>query len=630
VAHGVERSGPAIDPIVIQIVEGTLASVEAEVEAAIERTSRSPMIREARDFRAGIHDRKCRKLTGRSYSALVQPIVRDFPIETMRPGDVFFHNDVYGSEGGIGHLPDLCVTVPVFSDGVVVAFVQAFGHHDDIGGAVPGSMPSHATSAYQEGLIVPPVRLYQAGVPNDDLIKVMVRNSRLPDSLRGDLDSEVAACRMGAERLGDLFRRYGRAQIEACFDAILQRTTDTFRRELLTKIPDGTYVWEDYAEHDGVDAPRLHTQRMTLTKRDDRLIIDFAGTSPQAKGPINHAGDYADGVFLKKWLAPILRNLADTPERMAELDVNEGVVPLIELKFPPPGTLLTPVFPAPTNARTFVILRQLGILAGVIAKAVGGRMPADQETIRYTGFHGVDGDGQFYLMREVLGGGSGGRYYADGSDTIHVVPDSKNLPVEFTETRFPLVIERLALATDSGGAGFRRGGLGYLKEFRALCDSAFLCVADRAILSCWGLRGGRAGAPFRVTVDPGGPNERVLPGLVDDEPIPAGTLVRVETTGGGGWGDPLEREPELVALDALEGKISARAAREDYGVVLVGSDGSAENGAARVDADATRALRGTLRAARGRRPFFDRGPGYRTLAGVDHADVDFVDTPGVD
>ena len=238
-------------------------------------------------------------------------------------------------------------------------------------------------------------------------------------------------------------------------------------------------------------------------------------------------------------------------------------------------------------------------------------------------------------MREVLGGGSGGRYYVDGSDIIHVVPDSKNLPVEFTETRFPLVIERLALATDSGGAGARRGGLGYLKEFRSLCDSAFLCVADRAILSCWGLRGGKAGAPFKVTVDPGGPNERVLPGLVDDEPIPAGTLVRVETTGGGGWGDPLEREPELVALDALEGKISARAAREEYGVVLAGADraprasGEPPVGAApRVDAAATRALRDGLRAARGRRPFFDRGPGYRALAGVDHADVDFVDGAG--
>src|SRR4029077_18234410 len=221
VRHGVKRDGPAIDPIVIQIVEGTLASVEAKVEAAIERTSRSPMIREARDFRAGIHDRRCRKLTGRSYSALVQPVVRDFPLATMRPGDVYFHNDVYGSEGGIGHLPDLCVTLPVFHDGEVVAFVQVFGHHDDIGGAVPGSMPSHATSAYQEGLIVPPVKLYDAGRPNSDVIKIMVRNSRLPDSLRGDLDSEVAACRLGAERLTDLFRRYGRAQVETCFDAIL-------------------------------------------------------------------------------------------------------------------------------------------------------------------------------------------------------------------------------------------------------------------------------------------------------------------------------------------------------------------------------------------------------------------------
>src|SRR5688500_5555565 len=178
---------PAVeaDPIVLQIVEGALASAEAEVEAAIERTARSPMIREARDFRGGIHDRHCRKLTGRSYSALVQPIVRDFPIDSMRPGDVFFHNDVYGSEGGIGHLPDMCCTVPVFHEGEVVAFDEAFGHHDDIGGSVTGSMPSHGTSAYQEGLIIPPVRIYRAGQPNEDLIRLMARNSRMPDSLRG-------------------------------------------------------------------------------------------------------------------------------------------------------------------------------------------------------------------------------------------------------------------------------------------------------------------------------------------------------------------------------------------------------------------------------------------------------------
>jgi N-methylhydantoinase B len=606
-----------VDPVVLEIVEGTLGSVETEVEEAIGRTARSPMIRDQHDFRAGIHDRRLRKLTGRSYSALVHPVVRDFPIETMNEGDIYFHNDVYLSEGGIGHLPDLCVTVPVFHEGEVVSFVQAFGHHDDIGGMVPGSMPSDATSAFQEGLMVPPIKLYDRGVVNTAAIRIMTRNSRLPDHIAGDLDAECAATSMGARRVAELFKLYGRVCIEGCFDAIIAKTTETFRREVLAKIPDGTYVWEDYAEHDGVDPPRLHAQRMTLTKEPDKLVIDFTGTSPQARGPINHAGDYADGNFLKKWLAPILRNLADNPERMAELDVNEGVVDLIEMRFPPPGTLLTPVFPAPTNARTFVILRLLGVFAGALAKAVDGYMPADQETIRYTGITGYDDDGEWYLYREILGGGSGGRYYADGSDTIHVVPDSKNMPAEFIETSFPARIETLALAEDSGGPGRFRGGLGYRKEIRVLKDATFLSIADRSILSCWGLKGGEAGASFRVTIDPGGPNERVLPGLVNDEPIAAGELVRIETTGGGGWGDPLERDPELVRTDVLHGKVSRSAAESRYGVIV------SDEEEPKVDADGTRSLRERMRTHRGELPFFDRGPGYALLSGgVPHAEVD--------
>jgi N-methylhydantoinase B len=603
-----------VDPITLEIVEGTLASIEAEVEEAIGRTSRSPMIRDQHDFRAGIHDRRLRKLTGRSYSALVHPVVRDFPIQQMHEGDIFFHNDVYLSEGGIGHLPDLCVTVPVFSDGELAAFVQAFGHHDDIGGMVPGSMPSNARSAFQEGLMVPPIKLYDRGVPNDAAVKIITRNSRLPDHIAGDLDAECAAVSMGARRLSELFTRYGRSTVEACFDALIAKTTETFRREILSKIPDGTYVWEDYAEHDGVEPPRLHTQRLSVTKSRDKLVIDFSGTSPQAKGPINHAGDYAGGNFLKKWIAPILRNLADTPERMSELDVNEGVADLIEMRFPPPGTLLTPVFPAPTNARTFVILRLLGVFAGALAKAVDGYMPADQETIRYTGITGRDRNGNWYLYREILGGGSGGRYYADGSDTIHVVPDSRNMPAEFIETTFPARIETLGLAMDSGGAGQYRGGLGYCKEIRVLADASFLSIADRSILSCWGLRGGRAGAPFRVTIDPRGTNERILPGLVDDEPIRAGEVVRIETTGGGGWGDPLERDPDLVAVDVLQEKVSGESAERDYGVVLHGSA---------VDSAATKRLRERMRAERGDLGMFDRGPGYKRLSeGRERAEVD--------
>ena len=582
-----------VDPIVLQIVEGTLASIEAEVEAAIERTARSPMIRDQHDYRAGIHDARCRKLTGRSYSAMVQPVVRDFPLETMREGDVFYHNDVYLSEGSVGHLPDLTTTVPVFHQGRVVAFVQAFGHHDDIGGMVPGSMPAHATSAYQEGLMIPPVRLFSQGVRNDDLYRVIVRNSRTPESFAGDLDSEVAACRMGARRLAGMFEKYGAETVEACFQAVLDRCADSFRREVLAKIPDGSYTFEDYIEHDGVSEPRLHVLRMTMTKTPTKIVCDLNGTGPQALGPINHAGDYADGLFLRKWIACILRNLADTPERAAELDINEGICDVVEMVFPAKGTLVTPVFPAPTNARSFLILRLLGVFAGCLAQALGGRMPADQETIRYWGVHGVDADGRWYLLREVLGGGSGGRWYADGSDAIHIVPDSKNLPAEFTETRFPVRIEKLALATDSGGPGKRRGGLGYDKHIRLLRDAFFVSTADRSILGPYGLAGGMAAPPYQATIDGGAP----LPGMNDDVPLSAGSLLRLRTTGGGGWGDPFEREPELVLRDVLQGRVSEESAERDYGVVV--RDG--------------RVIEIRRDHPRAPRPFVDRGPGYERL-----------------
>jgi N-methylhydantoinase B len=472
-------------------------------------------------------------------------------------------------------------------------------------------------------LMVPPIKLWDEGRPNDAALTIMTRNSRMPDFLAADLDAECSACLMGSRRLTELFERYGRDTVEACFDAIIANTTATFRREVLAKIPAGTWTWEDYAEHDGVDEPRLHTQRITLTKIDEpepKLILDFAGTGPQAKGPINHCGDFADGNFLKKWLAPILRNLADNPQRMSELDVNEGVVDLIEMRFPPPGTLLTPVFPAPTNARTFVILRLLGVLAGVVAKAVDGYMPADQETIRYTGVYGNDDDGQPYLMREVLGGGSGGRYYADGEDTIHVVPDSRNLPSEFSEARFPFIVERLGLAVDSGGAGLYRGGLGYEKHIRMRRDAHFMSIADRSILACWGVRGGKAGRSFQVTIDPGGADEHDVDALIDAEFVPAGTLIRIRTTGGGGWGDPLERDPDLVARDVRWGKVSRAAARASYGVVIVGSDDDPA-----VDGEATLAVRESQASRRGAaQPFFDRGPGYERLAGVPAADCDWL------
>ncbi len=596
-----ERDTTCIDPIALQIIEGTLNSIEREIEYAIERTARSPMIREAHDYRVGLFDRYCRKLTGRSYSAIPQAVLRDYPPQTMRPGDVFLMNDTYLTEGAIGHLPDLCSTVPVFHDGAVVAYIQAFGHHDDIGGRVPGSMPGSAASVFEEGLAVPPVRVYAEGRRNEEVLAIIRRNTRVPDMLAADLDSEIQACLMGARRMAELFERFGKETVEGAFEAIIQRCRDTFRNELLVKIADGTYSWEDYIER----GPELHRIALTMTKTPERITLDFTGTDPQSTGPINWPADYADGVFLKKWIAPILRNLADTPERAAELNVNEGVCDVIDIVFPPKGTLITPVWPAPTNARSFVLLRCLGLLAGVIAQAVDGRMPADQETIRYTGFYGTDADGNGFLSREVLGGGSGGRHYADGSDAIHIVPDSRNQPAEFTETRFPLLVEKLALRTDSGGAGKRRGGLGHEKHYRALVDCHTIVTADRIELGCYGIAGGSAGQPFAVSID----GERKLGGLVDGAPVKAGEIVVVVTTGGGGWGDPLERETTHVQRDVVDGKVPQRAALECYGVVFRPTADTLV-----VDEAATRDQRRKLAAGR-KQPsaMIDRGPGFERM-----------------
>jgi N-methylhydantoinase B len=284
------------------------------------------------------------------------------------------------------------------------------------------------------------------------------------------------------------------------------------------------------------------------------------------------------------------------------------VCEVFDVVFPEPGTLITPIWPAATNARSFVLLRSLGLLAGVIAQAVKGRMPGDQETIRYTGFYGTDASGKPFLSREVLGGGSGGRYYADGNDCIHIVPDSRNQPAEFSETRFPVLVEKLALRTDSGGAGYRRGGLGYEKHYRALVDCHTIVTADRVRLGCYGHNGGKAGQPFCVTVDAEG-KKKTLGGLVDGEPVKAGQIVKVVTTGGGGWGDPLTRETELVLTDVIQGKVSPEAARRDYGVVL-----RRKRGALTVDDKATAALRAKLKRARPKKlAMIDRGPGYEML-----------------
>lgn len=595
-----------LGPIELEVIAGTIRSAEVEIETAVERAARSPMIRDQHDYRVGLYDARGRKLTGRSYGSLVEPIFEVFG-DDINPGDVFFWNDPYNSAGSCGHVPDLCTTVPIFFDGRLIGFSQVFGHHDDVGGCVPGSLPVRVRDQWGEGLVVPPIKLYDRGVLDETGFRIIERNSRLSDHLRGDIDSEIGACRLGSRRVVELAERYGVEALEEGFDAIIAGCAETIREELLPKIADGVYTFEDYVECDGFTR-QLFAMRLTMTKTPEKITLDFTGTDPEAEGPINWAIDYCEGRFVRKWMAPVLRCLADSPERAAEIDMNEGVLDVVDVVFPEKGTLVTPHFGRPTGLRFFILIRSLGIFAGALAKATGGRMPADHETIRIWGMHSRGAQGRLSLFREVLGGGGPGRPWADGSDVVHIVPNSRNLPAEFSEQRYPVVVERLALHQDSGGAGRRRGGLGYDKQVRALADCMLLSNADRAELNPYGVNGGRAGGNYSVDVERVDGTVERLPGMVDDVPVKQGEVVRITTTGGGGWGDPLEREPELVRYDVLCGNVSEPAAREEYGVELT-SAGTA----LAVDEQATKRRREALRQHRGALPMFDRGSRFEEV-----------------
>lgn len=300
-----------LGPIELEVITGTIRSAEVEIEAAVERAARSPMIRDQHDYRVGLYDAKGRKLTGRSYGSLVEPVFEFFG-DDINPGDVFFWNDPYNSSGSCGHVPDLCTTVPIFHEGRLLGFAQVFGHHDDVGGCVPGSLPVQVRDQWGEGLVVPPAKLYDRGVLNETAFRIIERNSRLPEHLRGDIDSEIGACQLGSRRLIELAERYGVETLESAFDSIIDNCAETIRRELLPKIADGVYTFEDYIESDGFTR-KLFAMRITMTKTAEKITLDFTGTDPEAEGPINWAIDYCEGRFVRKWLGPVLRCLADSP-----------------------------------------------------------------------------------------------------------------------------------------------------------------------------------------------------------------------------------------------------------------------------------------------------------------------------
>ncbi|MQA80863.1 MAG: hydantoinase B/oxoprolinase family protein [Streptosporangiales bacterium] len=604
-----------LEVITMDVVEWALEAAIDESEAAVERTARSTIIREQHDYRASINTLDCNSVTRVSWAATADPIRVYWEIDEIHEGDIYLYNDIHESYGTIGHLPDYCVVTPIFFDGTLIGFAQIFGHCNDVGGRVAGSWPLHSTSVYEEGTMCPPIKFYDKGELNTEAWKILLRNSRFPDDLEGDINAFVGAARIMERRVRELCERYGADTVEAAFYGIIDRCRDIVQEEMLPQLPDGDFVGEDFIENDGIDRETPVKIQTTIRKDAEKIIVDFAGTDPQTKGPVNWV---MDGRHYSKWLGGFVK--AQVPGMI----VNEGMVDIFKC-YLPPRTVLSAEFPAAGVDRMNCMLRMISSYTSAMAKATRGNMVADAQCIQLYGFFGQDLQDDFFLYREIFGAGSGARPFADGTDTVDLVPMSKNLPAEFIEQRFPVLVKRVGLFPDSGGPGAFRGGLGYLKDVVPLVDCDFLTIAYRTVFACFGVNGGMAGLPGRAIINPGTPQEKTVVYSHEQVPVKEGDVVRILTPGGGGWGDPLARVTEAVRLDVMRGIVSADSARDDYGVVLSNLDDPGR--AFVVDEEGTRDLRAELTSKRPPLRMINRGPHAEKLIAEGRITVSDPDMP---
>lgn len=554
----------------LTILDGNLASICRDMGVTVMRTAYSPIFSESLDFTCGLFDRTgemiavgdfCPSMIG-GMPLIVKAIVQEFPLEEMSEGDVIVHNDPY--RGGM-HTPEHTFLKPIFLAGALVGFAAAIGHIGEIGGMVPGSFFAEATETFAEGLRIPPVKIKRAGKDCPDIWKMMLANVRTPRANYGDYRALIAAVDLGEQRLLDLIGRYDVAPYEEAIADLLDYSEARMRAEI-AEIPNGRYSFADVMEDDGVVAERL-TIKVTVFVRDAEAIVDYHGTSPQTKGPMN---------------TPL--SIPQAASFNAFLQISDFTIPKNAGCFRPikvlvqPGSLLNVEFPAPsvggnTECHPRIVYTVLGALAG----AVPGRVPAaDGGTWSNFLFGGTHPDtGEYYTSYDLHTVGWGGRAGADGNDAVGSMNGNcRTIPVEVYETRYPWLVEDWSLVCDSGGAGEFRGGLGMSKTILCLAPEVTVShVGDRHQVPPWGLHeGGPAGlASTRFMVkgerdwrDARAVYGKVSPSKFANVRIRAGDRVKVVMPGGGGWGDPACRSREAVEEDVRDGYVSAAARARDY------------------------------------------------------------------
>jgi N-methylhydantoinase B len=575
-----------IDLVTFEVLRNALDSIADEMAIVLMRSAYSPIVRDSLDYSTAVCDRDGAMIA----QGLTTPLhLGSFPdamhhlVATyggrMHPGDVFTLNDPYGS-GGM-HLPDIYVIKPMFFDGAVEGYAATLAHHTDVGGLTAGSNSIHSTEIYQEGLRLPLLKLYDAGVPNETLFGVIERNVRVPVQVLGDLRAQVAACNNGERTFTGLLRKYGRSAIRVYLAAMLEQAERLMRAEIAA-LPDGVYEFTDFIDGLG-EAPAPIVFHVTVRVAGDEITVDWTGTSPQVKGGIN-----APIPFTRSATYLAIRSLVDPG-----IPNSEGYMRPIHV-IAPAGTIVNPVAPAPCAARGITGYRMFDTLLGALALAAPSRVPAAGEGGATLPSIGGYRHGEPFVYVETILGTWGGRPSRDGAEGVsNPGANQSNQPIELIEAELPLRVERYGFVPDSGGPGTYRGGLGLVREYRLLADEAFLTVrSDRRAHPPYGLHGGLPGAPSSNVVNPDG-----APVLLPALPMKALTLRRGDVfrhtlAGGGGYGDPLGRDPAAVLEDVLDEKVSAAHARAAYGVVLR-RDGTA------VDAAQTEAQRARMRADRG-------------------------------
>lgn len=576
-----------VDTVTVDIIENALRNARVEMDAVLFRTAMSPGIREQGDCFPMVANRDGKMVVGQ-FGSFIHGFVEAYDAE-IEEGDVILTNDPYMCKAAVSHLPDWIALVPIFKDGRHIAWSAMFGHMSDNGGMVPGSIPVRATNIFQEGIRIPPTKLYKKGELQADLLELILHNVRTPQWNRFDLNALVAACNTAARRCCELAERFGDDVFHSTMAIMLERNHAAMKQIIAMIVPEEPRTFEDYVCDDGM-GKGPYKIKCALWREGDRAVFDFAGTAPQAQSSINF---YLSEEMFKMFFGAFTINLFDP-----HILFNDGFYDLVEVRIPQ-GSLLKPNYPAALSGRTHALGRIFDVMGGLLGQGAPEALNAagfsDSPHLFYSGY---DAKGQWFQLFQIGFGGIPGRPAGDGPDGHSLWPSFTNVPNEFIEAYFPLRIEKYEPIADSGGAGLHRGGNGLSVAYRFLCDGVISIHDERWLTYPWGVNGGAPGQRSSKRLERADGAAQWLPAKCEDVAVKTGDLLFFNTWGGGGWGDPLQRDPELVRQDVERGLVSAAGAKR-YGVALQEDGG--------VDEQATKALREALSAKRGKPALFDFG-----------------------